>query len=91
MSYQIVSLFLVFALTYFLSRIALRLDWFAASSKGLTQAHLASGLALILLVVLVKFWSSGFSNLAVVKIAGCQMLCYVYDRLRGRFPRQVVS
>jgi hypothetical protein len=91
MSYQIVSLFLVLSIAYFLSRIALRLGWFAASSKGLAQAHFASGLALILLVVLIKFWSTGFSNLAVVKIAGCQLLCYFYDHLRGRFPRQTVG
>jgi hypothetical protein len=91
MAYPALSVFLTFALCYFFSRAALRMAVFPGSSKGLYLAHLASATALLLLVVLIKFWTPGFSNLAVVKIAACQLLCLGYDKLRDRRPGQTLN
>lgn len=88
MAYPVVSVFLTLAICYFLSRVALRLDLFPGSARGLYLAHLASGATFLALVVVVKFWSPGFSNLAVIEIALCQLLCLGYDKLRGRQPGQ---
>lgn len=82
----IASLILVLAGCYFGSRVAIRLPYFAPTRTGLQLAHLSAALAFAALVILVKFWSVGFANVALAKIAGCQAICYIYDHLRGRVP-----
>lgn len=91
MTFQLVTFILVLSACYFTSRLALRLPYFPSDSKGLRFAHLASGVALIVLVVLLKFWTTGFARSAVVQIAIGQALWLGYDHLRGRRPGRALG
>lgn len=89
--FQLVSFILVLSACYFVSRLALRLPYFPSDSTGLRLAHLASGVALLALVVLLKFWTPGFAKSAVIEIAISQALWLGYDHLRGRRPGRALG
>ena len=91
MTFQLASFILVLSACYFVSRLALRLPHFPSDSKGLRLAHLASGVALMAMVALLKFWTPGFAKSAAIKIAICQVLWLGYDHLRGRRPGRTLG
>ncbi len=84
--FQLVSFILLLSICYFVSRALLRTRLFPPSKRGLWLVHAVSAGGLAVLVFVVKFWTPGFSNLAVVEIALCQMIWFGYDHFRGREP-----
>lgn len=76
----------VLALTYFLSRLLLRIRSFPKTDLGLRLAHIASALAILLLDFAVKYPVSGFESRNVLLIALCQVVWFAFDRSRKHLP-----
>lgn len=76
----------VLAMTYFLSRLLLRIRAFPKTDLGLRLVHIASTLGILLVDFAVKYPASGFESSSVILIALCQVVWFVFDRSRKYLP-----
>ncbi len=82
------AIIVALALSYFASRIMLRLPIFPATTAGLPLAHAASALAIVLLIIIVKYPADGFSVMTPIIIGLAQLVWFLTDQMRGRHPGQ---
>jgi hypothetical protein len=85
------AIIVALALGYFASRIMLRLPIFPATAAGLPLVHAASALAIILLIIIVKYPVDGFSVTTPITIGLAQLAWFLIDRARDRHPGQVAA
>lgn len=83
---SLMSLLSIAALTYFASRLTLRLPLFSADVAGLRWAHVASLAVVAVLTVVVKYPAGAFDSQALGLVAVAQLGWFLLDMARGITP-----
>lgn len=86
MLFSLISLLSIAGLTYFASRLTLRLPWFAPTTNGLRWAHFAATGLVAVLTVVVKYPAGAFDSRALGLVAVAQLGWFLLDMARDVRP-----
>jgi hypothetical protein len=74
-------------LGYFASRGLLRTGLFPQSGTGLVMVHAVTAAVLVVLVLLIKLPSGGYSHASFLPTIFAQAVLFAIDRARNRLPQ----